>query len=100
MAYTPSELRLILGGSMSNLSGLNIWSYDTTDTLATVDTAGYISDATARGMKIGDMVITRVFSSLATKTTITAMNLSFVISITSGAANLTDGTAVAATNTD
>jgi hypothetical protein len=100
MAYTPNELRLIVGGNMSNLSGVNIWSYDTTDAVTVVDTAGYISDATARGMKIGDLVLVRVFSSLATKTTISGFQQMWVISITSGAANLTDGSAIAATNTD
>ena len=100
MAYTPNELRLIVGGSMSNLSGVNIWSYDTTDAVAVVDTAGYISDATARGMKVGDLVLVRVFSSLATKTSISVFQQMWVVSITAGAANLTDGSAIAATNTD
>lgn len=99
MAYVSSELRLLVGGAMSNLSGPNIWSLDTTDPKATVDTNGYVSDATARGMRVGDIVIMRQWSSLATKTSLTESGFMAVASITSGAANLTDLVSLA-TNTD
>lgn len=100
MAYASNELRLLVGGAMSNLSGPNIWSLDTADGLTTVDAAGYISDATARGVRVGDVVIVRVWSSLATKSSLSAASVMAVASITSGAANLTDGTAISVTNTD
>jgi hypothetical protein len=101
MAYVPTELRLIVGGAMSNLSGPNIWSLDSTDALATVDTAAYISDATARGVRVGDVVLVRVWTSLTAKTSLSAISFMAVASISAaGAANLTDGTAISVTNTD
>lgn len=101
MAYAPSELRLIVGGAMSNLSGPNVWSLDSVDALATVDGAGYISDATARGVRVGDVVLVRVWTSLTAKTTLSAISFMAVASISgAGAANLTDGTAISVTNTD
>lgn len=54
MAYATSGLSLatsILGGAY------RIWVYRSTDPVSTVDDTGYFSDATARGMLEGDMVI-------------------------------------------
>lgn len=101
MAYASNELRLLVGGAMSNLSGPNIWSLDTADGLTTVDTAGYISDALKRGMRVGDVVVVRVWSDITTKATLSAASFMAVASISAaGAANLTDGTALVLTNTD
>lgn len=101
MAYASNELRLIVGGAMSNLSGPNLWSLDSADALATIDTAGYISDASKRGMRVGDIVLARVWADITTKASLSAASFMAVASISAaGAANLTDGTAISVVNTD
>ena len=54
MAYATSGLKLgvsLLGGAY------RIWVYQSTDPFSTVDDTGYFTDATARGMQEGDIVI-------------------------------------------
>ncbi len=50
------------GGKLSRIGGLmsgdwNLWVYRHTDAIATVNSAGYFSDAAARGMKENDLMI-------------------------------------------
>lgn len=40
MAYAASGLT-----NLASASGVNLWHYTTTDTIATVNTAGYFNDA-------------------------------------------------------
>ena len=54
MAYDGSKLSR-LGGQMDG--AWNLWVYRHTDAIATVNTAGYFSDYSARGMKEDDLVI-------------------------------------------
>lgn len=109
MAYATSKLTHVmdLGGPV----GMALWKYDTADTAATVDTDAYISDASNRRMKKGDLVIVRVWSAVpsaaadlatagGTAPTLTGVYLHAVKGInTTGTADLTDGVAIA-TNTD
>lgn len=90
MAYNGAGLSLMFG---SRDGAHNFWMYVTTDAIATVNTAGYITDATARGMKVRDVV-------LVMDTNAPTTNFCTVIAITSGAADLSDGTPIAETNSD
>jgi hypothetical protein len=93
MAYTPATLNCIVDGGINSRNG-GLWTYFTTDAPATVDTANYLADAAARGMTVGDIVFVVNSSTFATQIMICA-------SVVAGAGvNLTDGLAVAATNTD
>ena len=53
MAYTSATLSQIAGTIEGNWKE---WVYTTADSLATVKGAAYISDATNRGMEVGDFV--------------------------------------------
>lgn len=55
MAYTTGTLTYIAGGPIEG--AWKLWEYTTTDTLAQVTTPGYITDATFKGMSLGDFVI-------------------------------------------
>ena len=91
MAYIANDLApaLVAGPDFT------LWNYDTTDAAATVAAAAYISDALARKMKVGDVIFVRQFTSLATKTTITAVTQHKVTAVASSGATLGAGTAVA-----
>jgi|GEM_PF-1776104 len=68
MAYNTRELRL-LTSKFNNGGGGNIWTYDDTIAASVAFAANYISDASARGMEVGDKVIYRRYADLAAKTT-------------------------------
>jgi hypothetical protein len=69
MAYAPTQLRLIVP-SMGNSGSPQIWSLDGVDAIATVgSTANFISDAEARGVRKGDLVVYRKWDSVSTKAT-------------------------------
>src|SRR5215469_13264166 len=55
MAYTTGTLTYIAGGPIEG--AWKLWEYTTTDTLAQVTAAGYVTDATFKGMNLGDFVI-------------------------------------------
>jgi hypothetical protein len=55
MAYTTSTLTYIAGGPVEG--AWKLWEYTTTDTLAQVTAAGYVTDATFKGMSLGDFVL-------------------------------------------
>jgi hypothetical protein len=110
MAYVSADLRKVLdlGGEV----GGAMWVLDTPDAVATVYAAGYISDALTKGMRKGDIVLHRRWtttvpvadSELKTAAGVANILLGLtwmgVIGIsTAGAADLTDGTAIAVTNT-
>lgn len=54
MAYTTGNMNLTSMAPLS--SSVKIWLYTTADSEATVKGAGYVSDATNKGMKKGDIV--------------------------------------------
>lgn len=69
--------------------GARLWGYHTTDNLATIKGAGYIADASDRGMQVGDIVIAVTVTTLP-NTTPTGVKVFNVDSIASGAATLDD----------
>jgi DNA-directed RNA polymerase subunit E'/Rpb7 len=112
MAYNADYLCLIanVGGKV----GFKDWLYDTADATATVDTAGYISDAKARRMEKGDRVYVRIWTTAVpaassekltaagTANILISSGFHWVIGVdaTTGAADLTNTLALTATNTD
>jgi len=111
MAYTPATLHLMqnYGGPV----GMKEWLYDTVDALATIYAINYISDAKDRRMEKGDRVLVRRWTTAvpatnaekltaaATANVLVSMTIHIVLGInaTTGAADLTDGLAITATNT-
>lgn len=92
MAYVttnpPALVTQTLGGTFKR------WVYVSADSIATVNTAAYISNGYALGMRVGDEVIVR---DTATPTT----SICSVITATAGGSvDLSDGTTVALTNSD
>ena len=55
MAYTTGTLSYLAGGPLEG--SWKLWEYTSTDSVAVVTGSGYITDATAKGMGIGDFVI-------------------------------------------
>lgn len=90
MAYNKENLSLMFALPDGSFK---YWLYKSADAIATVNTAGYISNATAMGMEVRDLV-------LVSDTNVPTMNHCIVIAITAGAANLSDGTAIAETSGD
>ena len=91
MAYSVTGLQPI-GGQSKAGSAPQMWSYTTTDAIATVNTAGYFNDA-SDVLKVGDLMY--VYDS----NTPTA-SLVIVLSNASGVVDLSDGTTIAVTDTD
>lgn len=109
MAYTSGTLRVAL--EVPGVYSFKLWIYDTTDTAATVDTAGYISDAKQRGMNKGDLILRRTWTSLPTRSTgmqtaddaapvLSTMGWHACFGLDTNAAELTDALAQTMTNTD
>jgi hypothetical protein len=55
MSYTTGTLTYIAGGPIEG--AWKLWEYTTTDTLTQVTASGYITDATFKGISLGDFVI-------------------------------------------
>lgn len=91
MAYSETGLQPI-GGQAKAGSAPQMWSYTTTDAIATVNTAGYFNDA-SDVLKVGDLMY--VYDS----NTPTA-SLVIVLSNASGVVDVSDGTTIAVTDTD
>lgn len=91
MAYSVTGLQPI-GGQSKAGSAPQMWSYTTTDAIATVNTAGYFNDASDL-LKVGDLMY--VYDS----NTPTA-SLVIVLSNASGVVDVSDGTTIAVTDTD
>ena len=89
MAYSASGLTSLASGS-----GVNLWHYTTTDTIATVNTAGYFNDAI--GMIRSLDVIIAVTSTGGTP----VVSLVYAKDVSSSAIDVTDGLTVTATDTD
>jgi len=110
MAYSTSNppICIMRGGQY----GGALWKYDTADSAATVDTAGYITNADKLGMKKGDLVLRTTWSALptaesdlvtgaGTAPTVSTMGWHIVMGVTSGGScDLADTTAATVTNTD
>jgi hypothetical protein len=93
MAYSTSNPPALTFQTIGG--GTQHWTYATTDTAATVDTANYFTNAAALGMAAGSSV--RVLKSDASPKSVQNMTVNTVAST---GADLTDGSAVTSTNTD
>jgi hypothetical protein len=88
MAYTASGLSMLV-----TANGFSLWHYSTVDPIATVNTAGYFTGDSVNMLKVGDLVIVQDTNT---------PTLSFVIVLTNDGTtvDVSDGTAVAQTDTD
>jgi hypothetical protein len=87
MAYSSSGLHRIGGAS-----GVNLWIYQTTDAIATVNSAGYFNDS-ANMLNVRDLIIVM-------DTNVPTTNFCTVLSNTGTVVDVSDGTAVAETDGD
>ncbi|MBR9970812.1 hypothetical protein [Magnetospirillum sulfuroxidans] len=88
MAYIAKNLEYVGGALISH------WNYVTTDTAATVDTAGYFNSASSV-LKVGD----RIHANVDTGGT-PAYGTFVVLSNAAGVVDVADMTAMTATDTD
>jgi hypothetical protein len=94
MAYSTANPPALV--SVAPLTGAGqVWAYRWTDAATAVDASGYITNAKALGMRVGDLV--RV-----TNTSTGIVTTHHVVNITAaGAADLADGTTIGSlANTD
>jgi hypothetical protein len=89
MAYAQANLAHV---TSTQSGSWGIWVYQSADPIATVRAAGYISNATEMGLSVRDWVI-------VIDTATPTQQICTVVSITAGAADLTDGLVVPQTNT-
>lgn len=107
MAYLPLHLSTE-GGDGRRLGSVapepwrpRNWTYMTTDSVATVRVAGYISNGFQMGMRPGDTVRVVVATGTWPAVTITAVSSCLVMTCTAAAgADLADGTTLSVTNSD
>ena len=86
MSYSTSNPPALVSMAPLTAAG-KLWLYSSTDPTATVDGAGYITNAGQLGMKVGDIVWNR-----ETDTDLLYCHIVKTISSTApGAADLTDG---------
>lgn len=112
MAYNSNALTCF--AQAAGPIGMKIWVYDTVDVTTDVDGAGYITDAKERGMEKGDLVYVRIWTTAIPAATsekqtaagsaniLTAMGTHVCLGLhaTTGAADLTNVTALTVTNSD
>ena len=91
MAYSVTGLQSI-GGQSKAGNAPQIWSYTSTDAIATVNTAAYFNDASDL-LKVGDLMYIR------DSNTPTA-SLVVVLSNASGVVDVSDGTAISVADAD
>lgn len=91
MAYNGDYLALMSADAGKN--GPRCFCLRTTDAAATVEAADYISDATERGIRLGDSVLIQKVDDLTTPTSIES-GLYEVSAITNGAATVRGFTAL------
>ena len=87
MAFAASGLTRVGGDSNGSL-----WMYTSADAIADVNTAGYFNDA-SNMLDVRDLIIVR-------DTNVPTTNFVTVLSNASGVVDVSDGTAVAETDTD
>ena len=80
MAYTTATLSKTSSGLGSG--GYTVWTYHTSDSLATISGASYFSDGIAKGMKVGDVVLAVISN---------VLKAGSITSVTSTAATFTVG---------
>lgn len=95
MAYSTANLSLTEVGGIGGVRQRS-WKYESTDAATVVRVDGFISNARARGMQVGDIVFVRDTDSSPNATqimTVAAINAN-------GSADLSDGVAITATDSD
>lgn len=90
MAYSSTGLNLVAGSKAGNAP--QIWSYQSADAIATVNTSGYF-DSAAGLMKVGDLIY--VYDT-ATPTA----SLVVVLSNTGTVVDVSDGTTISVADAD
>lgn len=93
MAYATSNPPFLIAEGIQGTGSL--WMYRSTDAATAVRVSGYFTDGYDLGMRAGDLVI-----SVDTDASPITMQLMIVTSATASAVDLSDGTAVTATDTD
>jgi len=95
MAYATSNPPRLIAQSVGAAGGA-LWWYTSTDAATVVRFTGYITDGFDLGMKVGDVVM-----GVDSDASPVAVQMYIVTSVaTDGAADLSDGTAITATDTD
>lgn len=95
MSYSTSQPPQLLTQALGN-TGPAIWVYRSTDAATAVRVTGYITNAKSLGMKAGDLV-----HSIKTDASPLSVQTHIVSVINAdGSADLSDGSATTATNTD
>ena len=89
MAYSAANLTRIGGGS-----GVNLWHYTTTDTIATVNTAGYFNDAIGMIRSLDPIIVASSTGGTP------VMSIVYAKDVSASAIDVTDGLTVTATDTD
>ena len=90
MAYDKANLTRLSGGS-----GVNLWHYTTTDTIASVNTATYFTGESLNMIKLNDVIIAVTSTGGTPVVTLTYANAS-----TGSAIDVVDGLTVTATDSD
>jgi hypothetical protein len=93
MAYSTSTPPVLLAQGI--MGGNSLWTYASTDAATAVRVSGYIANGWELGMRAGDLVM-----AVDTDASPIATQLMIVTSALSGTVDLSDGTAVTATDTD
>jgi accessory colonization factor AcfC len=88
MAYAASGLSLL-----ATANGFSLWHYSTTDAIATVNTAGYFTGEAVNMLAVRDVIIV---SDTNTPTT----SFVSVLSNNGTTVDVSDGTAIAETDSD
>ena len=94
MAYSTNSPPALISQRVGT-NGLALWMYDSADAAAVVRVSGYITNGDDLGMKVGDTVIQGDSAGASVS------HMYAVVSVAAGgAADLSDGTAIVATDTD
>lgn len=105
MAFDSTYLYPI-GGNPKRGKVPTMWMYLTTDTAATVDTAGYFDNGSTTNtnmrnvMMLGDVVLRVTVDSVTAPTSVSAVGLHYVNANSSGIIDVADTLALTATDTD
>lgn len=93
MAYSTSNPPMLISSGLGG--GFNLWAYKSTDAASAVRVSGYITDGYDLGMRAGDILMM-----VDTDASPIAAQMMIVTSATATAVDLSDGTAITATDTD
>lgn len=96
MAFDRDYLEIVHQGA-----GMNRWVYKTADTVATVNTSGYIDDeGVIARMGIGDIIDVIVLDSVTVPTSVSAVSTLVCVSNNGTTVDLSDGESIGVTDTD